>query len=182
MRMFEKALVGMCACVTVSTSVGLLRWLNLDNGILLRLVHNDVVWHRHLGSHLPFRIMRQHDFHPDAEHSLTHENVPNSVVDVVVLGFACGDEVTILELHGFGSLGAQLSADHHLTTLRAILHNESDNTVACATNSETTQEFVSQRFCLWVHVYDANFKEKKHVLASGKCSPRLCHGAACSIF
>merc|ERR1719502_755160 len=66
----------------------------------------------------------------------------------MLLWLTCGDEVSILELHGFGTLGAQLSRDNDLATLGAILHDEANDTIAGSADSQTSQQLVSQGLAL----------------------------------
>ena len=40
------------------------------------------------------------------------------------------------------------STDQHLSTLRATIPDGSDDTVSISLNSDTTEKFVSHRFCL----------------------------------
>merc|ERR1719330_1750537 len=71
-----------------------------------------------------------------------------SLVDVVVLWLACRDEVSVAELHGLGTLRAQLAADHHLTTLGTILHNETNDSIASTSDCQATKQLEPQRFSL----------------------------------
>jgi len=108
--------------------------------ILLRLEDGDHVGHRDLGAHLALGIPRKHDLHGDTDHTHTHEHVAAGGVNEVLLGLARRDEVTILELHGLGTLSPQLTADGDLTTLGTRLHDEAHDTVAGTAAGETTNE------------------------------------------
>ena len=61
---------------------------------------------------------------------LSEEHVTASGVDVVVAGVSGVDHETVDELHGLGSLTAQLARHHHLAPLRPGLHDEAQYTVA----------------------------------------------------
>merc|ERR1719375_252030 len=78
-------------------AITLLR-LGHDQCVFLWLMDDDVVWQRHLGSHLALWVMRKHDLDPHTEHTLAHENVTRCCADVVPLRLTCGDEVSIAEL------------------------------------------------------------------------------------
>mmetsp|Transcript_21231 Transcript_21231/g.35283 ORF Transcript_21231/g.35283 Transcript_21231/m.35283 type:complete len:241 (-) Transcript_21231:13-735(-) len=109
---------------------------------------NNVIRQDHFSSHLSFRVVPHHDLNFDAEHTLAHEHVAHSFVNVVPLRLTGRDEVPIFEFHCLRSLCTQLATDDDLDTLAVVLHHEAENAVACAPNSESTQEFVSQRLCL----------------------------------
>ena len=61
---------------------------------------------------------------------LSEEHVTASGVDVVVAGVAGVDHEAVDELHGLGTLTAQLARHHHLATLRPRLHDEAKDTIA----------------------------------------------------
>merc|ERR1719506_1789241 len=73
-----------------------------------------------------------------------------------VLWFMSGDEVAILEFHGFSSLCTKLSTDDNFATFRTILHDETHNTIASAADSKAAEKLVAEGLC-------------------------LCHGASCTI-
>lgn len=56
--------------------------------------------------------------------------------------------LTYSELHGFGTSGSQLARDDDLATLSAGLHDESQDTVACSSDSKTVEQLVSKRLAL----------------------------------
>ena len=136
------------SCVVRVASILLLRRCSHLNNVLLWLVDDDVVWQRHLGTHLSLRVVRKHDLDHDTKNALTHEDVAARMADVVTLGLTCRDKVAILELHRFRALGSKLSADDDLATLGAILHDETDNAVACTAHGQASQELVTQGLCL----------------------------------
>ena len=65
---------------------------------------------------------------------LSKEHVTAGGVNVVVAGVAGVDHEAVDELHGLGTLTAQLAGDHHLATLRPGLHDEAKNTIARTAN------------------------------------------------
>merc|ERR1719456_2171876 len=149
-------------------SVLLLIFLGDDGSIVLWLVYDDVVRHGHLRAHLPLRVMRHHDLHLDAEHALAHRHVPYTLIDVMVLRLARGDEVPIPELHGLCALCAELSRDDHLAPFAALLHHEAQDAVAGTARGETAQELVPERLRL-AHrrrstIFDALCEELHRVL------------------
>eukprot|EP00976_Prorocentrum_cordatum_P072879 1180876-Prorocentrum_minimum.AAC.2 len=77
-------------------------------------------------------IKRKVGAHLDTQHTLTEHDVAHSAVDVLLLGGTGGDHVTIAELHRLGALSAQLAAHNNLATLSAVLHDETEHTVARA--------------------------------------------------
>lgn len=52
------------------------------------------------------------------------------------------------EFHALRTGGSQLSADNNLATLGTALHDESQNTIACSSDSQAIEEFVSEGFAL----------------------------------
>merc|ERR1719401_1081740 len=116
--------------------------------LVLGLVHDDVVWKGDLRAHLALGVVRQHDLHLDAKHSLAHGNMAHGLVDIVLLRLARGDQVTIPELHRLRALRAKLSADHHLAALGTVLHDEADHAVARAAHSEASEQLVAERLGL----------------------------------
>merc|ERR1740120_76076 len=64
----------------------------------------------------------------------------HSLINVVLLRLASRDQITILELHGLGTLRAQLPADDDLAALRAVLHDEAHDAVAGATNGQASHQ------------------------------------------
>merc|ERR1719162_1277630 len=57
------------------------------------LIRKPLLW-----SHLALRIVRHHESHSDTEHTLTHSDMTNSRVNVVLLGLTSGDKIAVLEL------------------------------------------------------------------------------------
>jgi len=92
--------------------------------------------------------MGQHDFNFDAQHSLTQQDVSNGGVDVLFGGVAAVNHKTVHELHRFGSLTAKFAGNDDFASLGAGLHDESKNSVASATDSQTADEFVAKRLGL----------------------------------
>lgn len=101
-----------------------------------------------LGPLLAGWVLRLHDLHLDAQHPLPQHNVANSNVQIVSAGLARGNHVAVLELHGLGTLSAELSGDYHLSALGALLHYKAQHAITRPTNSKPLQKLVSQGFCL----------------------------------
>ena len=55
---------------------------------------------------------------------------------------------TYSELHALRTSGSQLSGHNNLTTLGSALHDKSQHTVACSSDGQTIEEFVSEGFAL----------------------------------
>lgn len=58
------------------------------------------------------------------------------------------DHETVSELHALGTSSTELSRDDNLATLSTALHDESENTIAGSSDSETVEELVSQGLAL----------------------------------
>ena len=69
-------------------------------------------------------------------------------IDVVVAWVTRVDHQAVDELHGLGSLTSELAGDNDLAALSARLHDESEDTVAGPSDSQTTDELVSERLGL----------------------------------
>ena len=65
-------------------------------------------------------------------------------VDVVVDGITGLEHVAVLELHGLGTLGSQFTRDDDFATLGTVLHDVTEDTVACAAHSEAAQQLVAE--------------------------------------
>jgi len=89
-------------------------------------------------------IEGQHNGDLDTQNTLLHQNVANSGVNIRDDRVTSLDHVTIAELHGLGTLGSNFTGNDDLTTTGITLHDESDNTVASTSDSETTQKLVSE--------------------------------------
>ena len=86
----------------------------------LRVIDDDIVRHRNGYSLFACGVIGQHDLDLDSHDSLLEEHMPDSLVDIVILGLASGDHVALLELHALGSLLPQLAGNDHFTTLAAF--------------------------------------------------------------
>lgn len=100
----------------------------------------------------------------DAEDTLPEHDVPDGVVNEVLCGLAGVDHETVGELHRLSTGSTELSRDNDLTTLRARLHDEPEDTIAspgsnktrikiklqvhAPTDSKTTEELVAQALAL----------------------------------
>merc|ERR1719359_1284790 len=119
-----------------------------DGNVLLGLVNDDIVWQRHLCTHLSLWVMREHDLYHHTKDALSHQHVTNCGTDVMLLRLSSGDEISILELHCFGTLCSELATDDHFASLGTILHDEADDPIACTTHCQTPQELVTQALSL----------------------------------
>jgi len=116
--------------------------------VLLRLENSDHIGLGCLGSGLSGKIPGKHNRYLHSENSLSEEDVTEGSVYVVGGGVTGLDHVTVLELHGLGSLGSQLSGNDDLASLGSGLHNETEDTVASSSDGERFQELVSQGLSL----------------------------------
>jgi len=55
---------------------------------------------------------------------------------------------SIGKLHALGTSGTEFSRDNNLATLGTTLHDESENTIACTSNSQTVEQLVSEGLAL----------------------------------
>merc|ERR1719333_616007 len=115
---------------------------------LLGFNDRHMIRKRLLGSNLATFIPGQHNFNLDSKDSLSQEDVSASHVNIIVDWVSGVDHQTINELHGLGSLSSQLAADHNLATLSSGLHDETEDTIACSSDSKTSNELVSERLSL----------------------------------
>jgi hypothetical protein len=118
------------------------------DSVFLGLEDLDNIGKRGLGALLSGRVGGKHNSNNNTENSLLELDVTDSAVDEVNRGLTGLDHVAITELHGLGTLGSELTADDDLATLSLGLHNGADDTVASATNGETTEELVSEGLSL----------------------------------
>ncbi len=58
------------------------------------------------------------------------------------------DHEAIGELHGLGTLSAELTRHNNLATLGTSLHDKAENTIAGTADSQATQELVAQALAL----------------------------------
>merc|ERR1719491_216514 len=130
------------AIISVATSA-LISRLCHDWKLLLGLMDDDVVWKRHLGTHLALRIVCKHDLYPHAEDTLAHHHVTRCMADVMPLWLTGGDEVSVAELHDLCTLCSELATDDDLAALGAIFHDEAHNSVASTTHCKSTQELIA---------------------------------------
>lgn len=103
----------------------------------------------------------------DTQHTLTEENVADSIVNKVASGLTRVDHESIGELHRFGTSSTELARNDNLTTLGTRLHDETQDTIASTrsklircgtemrgkivdspTDGKTTQQFVAQALAL----------------------------------
>ena len=112
------------------------------SALLLGLQNLDLVGQADLRSCSASRVVSQHDRHLDTEHSLAEENVANGAVDVVLDGVSGLDHVSFPELHGLGTLATELSGNDDLASRGSGLHDEAEDSVASAANSEASKQLV----------------------------------------
>jgi len=99
-------------------------------------------------SELTFGIPALHDLDFDSKNTLSEQNVADGVIDEVTSGLTGVDHETVGEFHRFGTSSTELARNDDFATLGARLHNETEDTVASATDSETAKELVSQTLAL----------------------------------
>ena len=77
---------------------------------LLGLLDDDLVREVSVdASELASEINRNHNLDLNTHDTLLEENVSNGAVNVLVLGLAGGNEVSLLVLHGLGTLLTELA-------------------------------------------------------------------------
>jgi hypothetical protein len=79
---------------------------------------------------------------------LTEENVTSSGIDEVLCWLTRVDHETVGELHALGTSSTELSRNNNLATLRTRLHNESEDTIAGSSDSQTVKKLVSEGLAL----------------------------------
>lgn len=72
----------------------------------------------------------------------------SSGIDEVLCRLTGVDHETISELHALGTSSTELSRDNNLATLSTTLHDESKDTIACTSNSQTVEKLVSEGLAL----------------------------------
>merc|ERR1712121_103693 len=92
--------------------------------------------------------MRQHNLHFDTQNTLTQEDVSDGGVDVLFGGIATVNHESVDEFHRLRSLTAKLARDNHFASLGTGFHDESEDSVAGASDSETANKFVAKRLGL----------------------------------
>ena len=97
---------------------------------------------------LSSRIERQHNGDLDTQNTLLHQHMANSGVDVRANGVTGLNHVTITELHGLGTLSSDFTRNDDLATTGIGFHDESDNSIASTTDSETSQQLVAEGLSL----------------------------------
>mmetsp|Transcript_653 Transcript_653/g.1191 ORF Transcript_653/g.1191 Transcript_653/m.1191 type:complete len:236 (+) Transcript_653:281-988(+) len=127
---------------------GCLSRRNRDKDLLLRLLHQHLVWKRRLGTRLASWVVRKHDGDAHAKHALAKSDVADGGVNVLPLWLTRLDHVAVGELHGLCTSATDLASNHALNTLGSALHHEADNTVASATHCKATNELIAQRLAL----------------------------------
>ncbi|ETV84921.1 hypothetical protein H257_02818 [Aphanomyces astaci] len=93
-------------------------------------------------------VMGQHDGHLDAQHTLAHQHVADGGVDVLLVGVTSLDHESFLELHGLGTLRAQLTRHDHFATLGTGFEHEAQHTHGGAAHGEAAQKLVLEGFGL----------------------------------
>lgn len=89
--------------------------------VLLGVQELHEVGQRHLGALDVFGVVFLHDLDLDSHHTLLEGDVPGGGIEVVLLGLAGRDHVSLLEFHGLGSLLGKLSGNDDLAALGLFL-------------------------------------------------------------
>jgi len=122
-------------------------WLG-DLILSLGLRNDDMIGQWLLGTSLTRWIPVQHDFNFNAENALSQLDVLDGALHIVVDWVTRVDHEAVDELHGLGTLTAQLTRHDDLATLGARLHDKTKNTVASSANWKTAEQLVLQRLSL----------------------------------
>lgn len=93
-------------------------------------------------------VVRHHDRDADTDNTLLEADAADGRVDVVSGSLTGFNHVTVLKLHGLGTLASQLTRNNELATLSAVLHDVSKNAVACATHGEATEQLKAKGLAL----------------------------------
>merc|ERR1712066_940836 len=93
-------------------------------------------------------IVWQHNFNFKTDDTLSKKHVTNGGIDILSDGVTGMDHETVREFHGFCSLSSQFTRNDDFTALSSGFHDESKNTISSTSDSQTSHEFVSERFAL----------------------------------
>jgi hypothetical protein len=93
-----------------------------------------------LGAGSASGIVVKHDLDLNTEDTLTKKDVTNSGIDEVASGLTRVDHETISELHGLGTSSTELARDNNFAALSTRLHDETKNTIAGTTDSQTVEK------------------------------------------
>ena len=99
--------------------------------------------------------MWEHDEDLDAEHTLAHEHMADSLLHVDGGHVTSLDHVTLLELHTLRTLGTEFARHDDLTTLGTCLHDEADHRVRGTADSQALDELVLEGFGLGIGAQSA---------------------------
>jgi len=127
--------------------VGLLDGFNLLLGwlyFLLWLQDGNDIWVLELWSVESGLIVRLQNLDLHAKHTLSEEDVSNSGVDVLSYWVTTVDHHTVNELHGFGTLTTDFTADDDFAAASTLLHDESKNTVGGSSDGQASEQFVAE--------------------------------------
>ncbi len=116
--------------------------------LVLGLIDSNNIRQRLLDTILASRIMWHHDVDTNSKDSLTHENVAGSRDDVFYNRVTSLDHVSLLELHGLGSLSSQLSRDDDFASLGTSSHDDTDDSIGSTSHSKTSEELELERLSL----------------------------------
>jgi len=119
-----------------------------DDGFFLRIHDGDNVGKRFLWAGLARRVLVEHDLDLDAEHALAEEDVADGHVDEIPRRLARVDHEAVRKLHRLCTRGPQFARHYNLAALRTGFHDEAEDSVASATNSESIEELILEALCL----------------------------------
>lgn len=135
-------------CNTKGRRVVLLKHSLFVSSLCLGLQDLDDVGECVGGSLLSFGVGGEHDADLDTDNTLLEEDVADADINEILGGLTSLDHVAITELHLLGTLAAELAGDLNFDTLGLRLHNDTQNTVAGTTNSNTVQQLETQGLSL----------------------------------
>lgn len=114
----------------------------LGENLVLGLQDGDDVRQKSLRAHNSLGVVRKHDSNLNTQNSLSHHDVSDSGLNVLIVGEASLDHVSLRELLRLSTLASDLARDRHLGSLGTRFHDESENTVACATHGKSSEKLV----------------------------------------
>jgi hypothetical protein len=121
----------------------------LEDGLFfLGLNDGDGVGESLLGTGLALRVGSAHDLDLDTEDTLAEEDVTSGAVNEFFGGLTGVDHETVSELHRLGTSSTELARNDNLATLGTALHDETENTIAGSSDSETIEELVAEGLAL----------------------------------
>ena len=122
--------------------------IRLQHSVVLGGEDGHNVRLRLAGSLLAGGVVSEHDLHGETKHSLTHVHGTGALRDELVGHVSRELHVSVLELHGLGTLSTHLTCDGQFHTLGLGLHHELHHSVARTTHGKSSDKLVTEGLSL----------------------------------